>query len=128
MRTLLNKISTLFHKYKIINRRLNKVTTAWTTIKSVVFSTIISLLIVVLPVALVINMFIYTKLTFILSVILVLLVMTFIYLYYRFYFILLSNYHEEVKAINTKYVYWVETSVINFIILLIGIAVLSLLF
>ncbi len=128
MKTLLNKISMIFKRYRTVSRRFNQNITTWTSVKSFLFSSLISLLIVALPLALVINMFIYTKLMIFLSVIILGLVISFIYLYYKFYFVLISNYHEKVKEINTKYIYWVETSIINIIILVIGVTILFSIF
>lgn len=128
MKMLLNNLFTLLNRYKTTNRRINAYATTFTVFKSMLFSFLISAIIISLPVAIILNMFIYTKLIFILSVLLVTVVMGWILLYYKFYFVLLTYYHEEIKKINLKYIFYIETSIINFLVLLIGIAVLSFLF
>lgn len=73
-------------------------------------------------------MFIYTKLTFVLSLILLCFVLIWAFLYYHFYYVLIKNYHEEIKDINTKIPQYVESTFVAIILLIIGIVVLSTVF
>lgn len=127
MKTLYNKVSQLFQRYKVTNKRLHQIIDSKTAFKATLFSIIMSLFIISLPIAIIINMFIFTKLTIFLSILIVILILLWVYLYYIFYFILLRNYDDRVNDLNTTYIFWVETSLINFILLWISIVVLSIL-
>ncbi len=125
MKTWLDNLKTLISRYKTVSRRVDQIVSTWQVFKAFLFSAIMSLLIIALPLAAIINMFIYTKLILTLSILIVLLIMVFVMLYYKFYFILLGNYNEKVKDINTSYIYWVETTLINVIVLIFGIIVIT---
>jgi apolipoprotein N-acyltransferase len=99
-----------------------------TSVKSVLGALLISFLIVLLPSIFVINIFIYTKLTLILSVILLVFVLGWVFLYYHFYYILIKNYHEDVKDINTKIPQHVESTLSAIVLLILGIVVLATVF
>jgi hypothetical protein len=86
-------------------------------------------LLVLLPIAiLVVNMFIYSKLTFILALVLLFLALIWCLLYYAFYYKILKYYHPEVESINTKIPQYVESSIMMFFMLVLGIVILSVIF
>ncbi len=127
MKILFNKLFTLFRRYKTTLHRLHEMTTTFSAFKSTIFGMLIALLLLTLPLAIIINMFIFTKLSVFLSILIVLIINAWVLLYYKFYFILLGYYHPKVKDLNTKYIYWIETSMINLIILLLGSFVIVML-
>jgi hypothetical protein len=73
-------------------------------------------------------MFIYTKLTFILSVFLVIIVMGWSFLYYFFYYRLLKSYHEKINNINTLLPQLTESILVSIFFLVVGIVVLAVIF
>lgn len=128
MKHIMDKVYKFYHKYRNLVKLIDRQTTMKTTLKSVFGALLISFLILLLPVILVINMFIFTKLTIILSIILVFMLILWVYLYYHFYYVLIQNYHEKIKEINTTVPKLVEFSFVGFIILTLGIVVLSVVF
>ncbi|HBY66091.1 MAG TPA: hypothetical protein DEG42_06960, partial [Acholeplasmataceae bacterium] len=105
-----------------------KKTSVKSVVKSVAGALLLSILIIAIPVLVIINMFIYAKLTFLLSVFLVIIVMGWSFLYYFFYYKLLKNYHEELSEINTKIPQLVESSIVATFFFFIGIIVLATIF
>ncbi|MCK9236331.1 MAG: hypothetical protein WC225_03930 [Acholeplasmataceae bacterium] len=128
MKTFIDRLFKDFQKYKNLTKRINEYTTVSTVTRSILGAMFIALIIIAIPVIIVINMFIYTKLTFVLSIILVLLVMTWVQLYFYFYYVLLKNYHEEIRAINTRIPQYVEFAFVNIFIVMIAIIVFVIIF
>lgn len=128
MKPLINKIDQLFFRYKKLIKLIDHEVTINSTIKSVFGALILSVLVLALPVLLVINMFIISKLTLFLAILLVLMVISWPFLYYDIYYKLLKNYHPRVQDINTKIPYWTESIIISFVLLIIGIIVLTIIF
>jgi apolipoprotein N-acyltransferase len=128
MKHIMDKVYKFYHKYRNLVKLIDRQTTMKTTLKSVFGSLLISFLIVLLPVILLINLFIFTKLTIILSILLVFMLVLWVYLYYHFYYVLIQNYHEKIKDINTKIPKLVEFSFVGFILLTLGVIVLSVVF
>ena len=128
MKTIIDKIYRFYHKYRNLVKLIDRQSTMKTTIKSVLGGLLISFLIVLLPSILVINLFILTKLSLLLSIILLIFVLIWVFLYYHFYYVLLKNYHEKIKEINTKIPFLVESSFVAFICLILGIVVISFIF
>jgi hypothetical protein len=128
MKTLYHKLFIYFNRYKKVNKRMHGVVTTKDSVRSVIFSLVMSIIILVIPLLIVINMFIYTKLTLFLAICIVFIVLGFIYLYYWFYFQLLKNYQPKIEDINTSYIYWFETSLINLFLIIFAIIILSVLF
>ena len=127
MKILFDKLFTLYRRYKTMLHRLHEMTTSFSAFKATFFSMLIALLLLTLPLAIIINLFIFAKLSTFLSILIVLIINSWILLYYKFYFILLGYYHPKTKDLNTRYIYWVETSMINLIILLLGSFVIVML-
>lgn len=127
MKTLFSKLTLLYQRYKVTNKRLHQIIDGKTTLKATLYAIIMSIFVISLPMAIVMNMFIFTKLTIFLSILIVVLILLWVLLYYKFYFILLRNYNDKVNDVNTVYIFWVETSFINFILLWISIIVISIL-
>lgn len=128
MKSLINRIDQMLHRFKKLVKLIDKQTTMKSVVKSVLGALLLSFMTLLLPVLLVINMFIYTKLTFFLAIVLVILVVSWPFIYYYFYYRLLKLYHPSVENINTKIPYWIESSVIALVLLVIGIVVLSVIF
>ena len=125
MKTLLNKLYMIWKKYMTLNRRLHQKVTTFSTIKSVIFSLLMSLIIMLIPVLIIINLFIFTKLTLFLAICLTLMFVLWVYIYYKLYFTLLINYDPEVEKLNLKHIFYVETTIINVIILILGIIIMT---
>ncbi len=128
MKRIMDKVYKFYHTYRNLVRLIDRQTTMSTTLKSVFGALLISFLCVLLPSLLIINMFIFTKLTFLLSVFLVIIIILWVFLYYQFYYVLIKNYHEKIKEINTTIPKLVEFSFVGFIMLTLGIVVLSVVF
>lgn len=128
MKTLYHKLFNQFYRYKKINQRVHAIITTKDGVKSVLFSLLMSVVVAIIPLLITINMFIYTKLALFLAIIIVFIVLSFVYLYYWFYLQLLKSYQPKVEEINTSYIFWFETTLINIFLLIFAIIVLSVLF
>jgi len=131
MKSITNVIDSVFRFFRRFGKLvklIDKKTSVKLVVKSVLGALLISILILLIPVLVVINMFIYTKLTFLLSVLLVFLIIGWSYLYYFFYYRLLKNYHPALNEINTKLPQLVESTIVALFFMVLGIVVLSLIF
>lgn len=128
MKQLINLIDQMIYRFKKLNKLIDSKTTTNSVVKSVLSALLITVIILAIPVLIVVNMFIISKLTFILALLLVVMVVSWPYLYYAFYYKILKNYHEEIKDINTKLPYLIESTIIAIVLLTIGIIVLSIIF
>ncbi|HBG33645.1 MAG: hypothetical protein A2084_01885 [Tenericutes bacterium GWC2_39_45] len=128
MNVLIDKVFVFFRRFKKLIKLIDKKTSVKSVVKSVAGALLLSILIIAIPVLVIINMFIYAKLTFLLSVFLVIIVMGWSFLYYFFYYKLLKNYHEELSEINTKIPQLVESSIVATFFFFIGIIVLATIF
>ncbi len=128
MKHIMDKVYRFYHKYRNLVKLIDRQTTMKTATKSVLGALLISFLIVLLPSILIINMFIFTKLKLFLSIILLIVVIGWVFLYYHFYYVLIKNYHEKIKEINTKIPYYVESSFVAFILMTLGFIVLTVIF
>jgi len=128
MKSLINRIDQMLHRFKKLMKLIDKEASMKNVVKSVFGALLLSFLSLLIPVLLVINMFIYTKLTIFLAILLVILVVSWPFIYYYFYYRLLKLYHPTVGNINIKIPYWIESSLIALILLIIGIIVLSVIF
>jgi hypothetical protein len=107
---------------------IDKETQVKGVLKSVFGALLISILILLLPVLVVVNMFIYTKLTFLLSIFLFIFILSWPFIYYLFYYKLLKVYYPKVQAINTTIPQLVESTIVAIFFLILGIIVLSVIF
>ena len=128
MKSWINRIDQWFYRYRKLNRLIDERTNIKTVSKSVLGALILSLLIIALPTLVIINMFIFTKLTVFLAILLVMMITMWPFLYFWFYYQLLKNYHESLDNVNTRIPYVVESSIMSFILLTIGVIVLSIIF
>ncbi|MCF7930009.1 MAG: hypothetical protein K9L02_00690 [Acholeplasmataceae bacterium] len=125
---VIDSVFRFFRRFGKLVKLIDKKTSVKLVVKSVFGALLISILIILIPALVMINMFIYTKLTFLLSILLVLLIMGWSYLYYFFYYKLLKNYHPELNEINTKLPQLVESTIVALFFMILGIVVLSLVF
>ncbi len=125
---IIDSVFRFFRRFSKLVKMIDKKTSMKLVVKSVFGALLISILIVLLPALAMINMFIYTKLTFFISILLVLLIMGWSFLYYYFYYRLLKNYHPSLEDINTKIPQLVESSIVAVFFMVIGIIVLSIVF
>ncbi|MCR3905832.1 MAG: hypothetical protein NUK62_02210 [Tenericutes bacterium] len=128
MNAMIDKVFSFFRRYKKLLKLIDRETTMKTVLKSVAGALILSLICIAIPVLVVVNMFIYTKLTFILSVFLVIIVMGWSFLYYFFYYRLLKSYHEKINNINTLLPQLTESILVSIFFLVVGIVVLAVIF
>ncbi|TNF06537.1 MAG: hypothetical protein EP317_06420 [Bacillota bacterium] len=128
MTTIIDRIFKFFHRYRKLAKMIDHKTRTKNIVKSVLSSMLLALFVLLPFVILVINMFIYSKLTFILAMVLVLLALIWCLLYYAFYYKILKYYHPEIESINTKIPQFVESSIMMFFMLVLGIVVLSVIF
>jgi ABC-type multidrug transport system fused ATPase/permease subunit len=125
MNNTMSKFYAFFRRYRKLVKLIDRKTKTSSVVKSVFSSFLMSLLIVLLPVLVVVNMFIYTKLIFILSIVMVILIMIWCILYYAFFYFFLKKYHPEVESINTKIPQWTEAVISSLFFLLLGIIVIA---
>jgi c-di-AMP phosphodiesterase-like protein len=128
MKQLINLVDQTIYRFKKLNKLIDSKTTTNSVVKSVLSALLITIIILAIPVLIIVNMFIISKLTFVLALLLVVMVVSWPYLYYAFYYKILKNYHEEIKDINTKLPYLIESTIIAIVMLTIGIIVLSIIF
>ncbi|MBU1094041.1 MAG: hypothetical protein KKH01_06235 [Firmicutes bacterium] len=124
----IDKVFRFFRRFANLVKLIDKKTTVKLVVKSVFGALLFSILIVLLPALILINMFIYTKLTFLISILLVLLIMGWSFLYYYFYYRLLKIYHPTLENINTKIPQLTESTIVAFFFMILGIVVLSVVF
>ncbi|MFA6692503.1 MAG: hypothetical protein WCR73_01980 [Acholeplasmataceae bacterium] len=124
----IDKVDKMYHRYrnilKIIDTKVNTIT----VIKSVLFALLISLLIVLIPALVVINLFIYSKLSVILSIFLLILLTSWGFLYFHFYYSLLKSYIPDLENVNLKLPKLFEGSLVSFFLLVLGTIVISVIF
>ncbi len=117
-----------FRRFAKLVKIIDKKTAMKLVVKSVFGALLISVLIVLIPALVMINMFIYTKLKFFISMLLVLLIMGWSFLYYYFYYRLLKIYHPALEDINTKIPQLTESTIVALFFMILGIVVLSVVF
>lgn len=124
----IDKVDKMYHRYrnilKIIDTKVNTIT----VIKSVLFALLISLLIVLIPALVTINLFIYSKLSVILSIFLLILLTSWGFLYFHFYYSLLKTYIPDLENVNLKLPKLFEGSLVSFFLLVLGTIVISVIF
>lgn len=128
MKRIMDRVYKFYHKYRNLVKLIDRQTTMNTTVKSVLGALLISFLLVLIPIILTINLFIFTKLTIFLSILLIIIMITWVYLYYHYYYVLIQNYHEKIKEINTTIPKYVEFAFVGFVILTLGFVVLMVVF
>ena len=125
---LSKRISSHYKRYRTLSRRLDKIVDMKNVLKATFFAITISLLIVLIPTLVIINLFIYSKLMIILSILLGFLAVIFMFCYYHFYYVLIANYHEKVNALNTNLLKWTEASLVSAFMMIITAILLIVLF
>jgi Kef-type K+ transport system membrane component KefB len=128
MKTLIDRIDRFIYRVKKLNRLIDSKTSIQGVVKSVMGALLLSVLVLAPVVLVIINMFIYTKLTFLLSIFLVVIVMGWSFLYYFFYYRLLRNYFPVIEDIDTMTPQLFESSILAFVFLIIGFVVLTTVF
>jgi len=128
MTSLIDKVFKFFRRFKNLVKIIDKKTEMKFVVRSVLGALLISILIVLIPTLVLVNMFIYTKLTFFISIILVFMIMGWSFLYYYFYYRLLKNYHPSLEDVNTKLPQLMESTIVALFFMVLGIVVLSVVF
>ncbi len=128
MTSLIDKVFKFFRRFKNLVKIIDKKTEMKLVVRSVLGALLISILIVLIPTLVLVNLFIYTKLTFFISIILVFMIMGWSFLYYYFYYRLLKNYHPSLEDVNTKLPQLMESTIVALFFMVLGIVVLSVVF
>ncbi|MFH0767728.1 MAG: hypothetical protein ABH890_05980 [Bacillota bacterium] len=128
MNALIDRVFRFFRRFAKLVRLIDSKTSMKLVVKSVFGALLISLLIVLIPALMLINMFIYTKLTVVISISLVILIMGWSFLYYYFYYRLLKVYHPALADVNTKIPQLTESVIVSIFFMILGIVVLSVVF
>jgi Kef-type K+ transport system membrane component KefB len=128
MKTLIDRIDRFIYRVKKLNRLIDSKTSVQGVVKSVLGALLLSVLVLAPIILIIVNMFIYTKLTFLLSIFLVVTVMGWGFLYYFFYYRLLRNYFPVIEDIDTMTPQLFESSILAFVFLIIGFVVLTTVF
>jgi len=124
----IDKVDKMYHRYRNILKIIDTKVNTTTVIKSVLFALLISLLIVLIPALVVINLFIYSKLSVILSIFLLILLTSWGFLYFHFYYSLLKTYIPDLENVNLKLPKLFEGSLVSFFLLVLGTIVISVIF
>jgi hypothetical protein len=124
----IDKFDKMYHRYRNILKIIDTKVNTTTVIKSVLFALLISLLIVLIPALVVINLFIYSKLSVILSIFLLILLTSWGFLYFHFYYSLLKTYIPDLENVNLKLPKLFEGSLVSFFLLVLGTIVISVIF
>lgn len=128
MNTMMDRFYKFFARYRKLTKIIDSKTKTSSAVKAVLSSMILAIIILLPAVILTINLFIYSKLIFLLACVLIFLALIWCLLYYAFYYKILKYYHPEIENINTKIPQYVETSFMMLFILTLGIIVLSIVF
>lgn len=124
----IDKVDKMYHRYRNILKIIDTKVNTTTVIKSVLFALLISLLIILIPALVVINLFIYSKLSVILSIFLLILLTSWGFLYFHFYYSLLKSYIPDLENVNLKLPKLFEGSLVSFFLLVLGTIVISVIF
>ncbi|MFA6377066.1 MAG: hypothetical protein WCW63_00420 [Acholeplasmataceae bacterium] len=124
----IDKVDKMYHRYRNILKIIDTKVNTTTVIKSVLFALLISLLIVLIPALVAINLFIYSKLSVILSIFLLILLTSWGFLYFHFYYSLLKTYIPDLENVNLKLPKLFEGSLVSFFLLVLGTIVISVIF
>lgn len=125
---LIDLIDKRYHRYRKVLKVIDSKTTTKQVIKSVLSALLISLLILLIPVLISVNLFIYSKLTLILSIVLLIFLTGWGLLYFYFYYRMLQAYVPELEAIDLRLPMIFEGGILSFVLLLTGIIVLVVIF
>ncbi len=117
-----NKLS-IYKRYLNIARRIREESCFKSTILSMIGAVIFSLFLLSVPILILVNLLIFTKLQLFITILLVFLISVWPFLFFFAYYKLLSQYHDKIKKMELKYVYWSESAVSAFILLTFSIAV-----
>ncbi len=128
MNTLIDRVFKFFRRFAKLIKLIDKKTSMKYVVKSVLGALLISLLILLIPILVIVNMFIYTKLTFILSILLIFVIMGWTFLYYYFYYRLLRLYCPSLEDVNTKIPQYTESTIVSLFFMILGIVVLTVIF
>ena len=128
MTTIIDRIFKFFRRYRKLAKMIDHTTRTKNVVKSVLSAMLLAALILLPIVILIVNLFIYSKLTFILAIFLLILALVWCLLYYAFYYKILKYYHKEIEDINTKIPQYVESGIMMFFMLILGIIILSVIF
>lgn len=124
----IDSIDRNIHQYKNILKIINRKTNTISVFKSVLSALLISFLTLLIPVLILVNMFIYTKLKFILSIGLLLCALAWGFLYFKFYYTILKSYHKDLEDVNLNIPMMYESIIVSLIILTFGIVIFSTIF
>ena len=124
----IDQVYRMYHRYRNVVKIIDSKVNTKTVLKSVGFALIISLLILLIPTLIAVNLFIFSKLDFILSIFLLILLSSWGFLYFHFYYTLLASYIPELEHVNTKLPKLFEGSLVSFFLCVLGIIVISAIF
>lgn len=124
MQSLLN----VFSRYMTIRKRLDKYTTVKTTIYSVLLALCFTALLIVPAILMTIPFMMFIDLQILMTIIIFLIVIAGIVLYEYLMYYALGVFHPEIKKLQTRLLVVVESSIINLLIVIIGLFVVIDLF
>ncbi len=124
----IDSIDKAYHQYRKLLKVIDRYATTKSVIKSVLAALATSLLIVLIPILVIVNMFIFSKLTLILSILLLVILVSWGMLYFHLYYQMLVNYHPELEDVNTTLPARVEGSMISIALFMIGTIIIAIIF
>ena len=124
----IDQIYRMYHRYRNVIKIIDSKVNTKIVLKSVVFALLISLLILLIPALIAVNLFIFSKLDFILSIFLLILLSSWGFLYFHFYYTLLKAYVTDLEDVNLKLPKLFEGSIVSFFLCILGIIVISVIF
>lgn len=124
----IDQVYKMYHRYRNIIKIIDRKVNTKTVIKSVLFALLISLLILLIPTLILVNLFIFSKLEFLLSILLLMLLTSWGLLYFHIYYTLLKSYIPSLEDVNLKLPTLFEGSLVSFFLLVLGTIVISVIF
>lgn len=124
----IDQVYKMYHRYRNIIKIIDRKVNTKTVIKSVLFALLISLLILLIPALILVNLFIFSKLEFLLSILLLMLLTSWGLLYFHIYYTLLKSYIPSLEDVNLKLPTLFEGSLVSFFLLVLGTIVISVIF
>lgn len=118
----------VFNRYMTVRKRLDKYTTVSTTIYSVLLALLLTAVVIVPAILITIPFMMFIDLQILMTIIIFLIVIAGIVLFEYLMYYITGLFHPEVKKLNTKLLVIIEASVINLIVVIIGLLVVIDLF
>ena len=124
----MKKLKEYFKKYKVLNKRIEELTTTKNNIKSICFSLLITVLVLLIPILILSSLTLFANTGILIGIAMLLSLIGGIFFYNFIYYKLIISYNEEIKDVNTNIPFLVESGFLSSLIVFLGTIVLFVLF